>query len=342
MESVNTKLRDKAISHEIYLQRHYASVSKQIRDSLKIIEKDLVAQIKSLDLDSAMSIKQIDTQLESVKAILHEGYRLAGEELTSHMNDAGEYEQEWQEKTIAAIVPIVLTLRVLNPDAVFAAIESKPLQGKFIKEWVDKLNADSFARIQDAVRMGLVEGEEYKDVVKRVTGAKTLQYTDGVNALNARQTQAVVLTAMAHATNTAREVFYNENKDLIKGVQWVSVLDGRTTLICKSRDGKIYPVNSGVRPPAHFRCRSTTVPIIRAWDEMGTKEPSQGTRASMSGEVADTETYQTWLAKQSHDFQDEVLGKARANLYRAGTPIDHFVDSSGNTYTLKQLKAKEA
>lgn len=87
-ESANTQLRDKTIAHEVYLRRYYSSTSKKVMDLLKVVEKDLVAQLRSLDLDSSMTIKQIDARLESVRAILKEGYALAGKELIGHMNDA--------------------------------------------------------------------------------------------------------------------------------------------------------------------------------------------------------------------------------------------------------------
>lgn len=342
METANTQLRDKTISHEIYLRRYYSATTKKVMDLLKVVEKDLVAQLRSLNLDSSMGIAQIDARLESVRAIMTEGYNLAGKELLTNMNEAGVYEQEWQIKTTNSVTPIVLDLTAVAPAVLFAAIESKPLQGKLIKEWIDKLDDDSFSRLQDAIRIGLVEGQSYSDVVKRVTGTKALQFTDGVTALNRRQAQAIVSTAMSHASNTASQEYYKANADIFSGIQWVSTLDGKTSSICQARDGKVYPLDSALYPPAHINCRSSTVSVLKSWEEMGIKNPDGRTRASMNGQVAQTETYQTWLKKQPVAFQDEVLGKARADLYRAGTPLDKFVDSSGHKYTLAELKAKES
>jgi SPP1 gp7 family putative phage head morphogenesis protein len=340
-ESANTQLRDKTIAHSIYLQRYYKNTTKEITKLLEKVEVDLVAKLRSMDMNSEWSIARIDQQLQSVRAILNEGYTLAGKELISDMHDAAEYEQEWQIKAVNESTPVVLDMVAVAPVTLFAAVESKPLEGKLIKEWIDKLDQDSYTRIQDAVRMGLVEGQSYNDVVKRITGTKALQYTDGVMALNKRQTQALVSTAMAHATNTARDEFYQENADLYKGVQWVSTLDQRTSSICQARDGKVYPLDTGIRPPAHFRCRSAMVPILKSWQALGLKNPSGRTRASMDGQVAQTETYQSWLKKKPAAFQDEVLGQERAKLFRDGTPLDRFVDDSGHTYTLDELKKIE-
>ena len=340
-ESANTQLRDKTIAHLIYLQRYYGSTTKKITKLLEKVEVDLVAKLRSMDMNSEWSIARIDQQLESVRAILNEGYTLAGKELISDMHDAAEYEQEWQIKAVNESTPVVLDMVAVAPVTLFAAVESKPLQGKVIKEWIDKLDQDSYTRIQDAVRMGLVEGQSYNDVVKRITGTKALQYTDGVMALNKRQTQALVSTAMAHATNTARDEFYQENSDLYKGVQWVSTLDQRTSSICQARDGKVYPLDTGIRPPAHFRCRSAMVPILKSWQALGLKNPSGRTRASMDGQVAQTETYQSWLKKKPAEFQDEVLGKARGEMFRDGMSLDRFIDDTGKSYTLDELKKIE-
>ena len=344
-ESANTQLRDKTIAHSIYLQRYYGNTTKEITKLLEKVEVDLVAKLRSMDMNSKWSIARIDQQLQSIRAILNEGYALAGKELISNMHDAAEYEQEWQIKAVNESTPIVLDMVTVAPATLFAAVESKPLQGKLIKEWIDKLDQDSYTRIQDAVRMGLVEGQSYNDVVKRITGTKALQYTDGVMALNKRQTQALVSTAMAHATNTASTEYILANQDIFSGVQWVSTLDRKTSNLCKANDGKIISIEEvkkgALLPPAHIRCRSGKVSVLKSWQALGIKNPDGRTRASMDGQVAQTETYQTWLKKKPEAFQDEVLGKARADLYRAGMPLDRFVDASGHTYTLDELKKKE-
>jgi len=339
-ESANTQLRDKTIAHEIYLQRYYSSTSKKVMDLLRVVEKDLVKQLKTLDLDNQMTIPQIDARLESVRAILNEGYDLAGKELISNMKDAAEYEQEWQIKAIDDSTPVVLDMTAVAPVTLFAAIESKPLQGKLIKEWIDKLDQDSYTRIQDAVRIGLVEGQSYSDVVKRITGTKALQYTDGINSLNARQTQALVSTAMSHATNVASEEFYKANDDLIKGWQFLATLDFKTTTLCKSYDGQKFDLGKGPYPPVHVRCRSSTVPVLKSWKEMGMKDPPPGTRSSLDGQISETINYDEWLRKQSHEKQDEALGKGKAEIFRSGVKLERFVEN-GKELTLEQLKKIE-
>jgi hypothetical protein len=119
-----------------------------------------------------------------------------------------------------------------------------------------------------------------------------------------------------------------ENPDMTDSYRWVSILDGRTSLICASRDQKIYKEsNDSPKPPAHFNCRSTIAPILE--DE----EESEG---RVSG------NYEAWLRRQPKAFQLEVLGVARAKLFREGhISIGRFVDNQGRTLTLAQLRKLE-
>jgi hypothetical protein len=65
-------------------------------------------------------------------------------------------------------------------------------------------------------------------------------------------------------------------------------------------------------------------------------------RASMDGPVDGRTTYQSWLKRQDAEFQNEVLGVERAELFRSGrVTLDRFVDDQGVTLTLKQLREIE-
>lgn len=340
--TANEEIRDRAIAHQIYLLRYESGVTRKILNVLAQADKDLTAQLS--DIESGFTVEQIDARLAGVRNIISASWEEAGRDLSLELADLAEYEANHQEQVIRDSTPVELNMTTPSAEMLIAAVESKPFEGKLLSEWVEKLNEDSYTRIRDAVRMGIVEGESYGQITKRVIGTKALKYADGVTALNQRQAQALVSTAVAHTANQARQTFYGANDDLIKGVQWVSTLDARTTPICQSRDGEVYPVDSGPRPPAHFRCRSATTPVLKSYRELGInlEEAPPGTRASMDGQVSEAETYQTWLKKKSTAFQDEVLGPTRGKLFREGMDLDRFVDQSGKEYTLAQLRSKDA
>jgi len=146
---------------------------------------------------------------------------------------------------------------------------------------------------------------------------------------------------VAHTASVARNEVFRANKSILKSVEMVAVLDGRTTLFCMSIDGKSFPIDEGPRPPFHVNCRTTVIPVVRSAAALGLTKISGSTRASMNGQAPMELNYNDWLKKQGNAFQDEVLGRDRARLFRDGVSVDRFTDASGHTYTLDELRTRD-
>lgn len=131
-----------------------------------------------------------------------------------------------------------------------------------------------------------------------------------------------------------------------------STLDNKTTPTCIIRDRLRYTLNNkpiGHKVPylqgpgkIHFCCRSTETLITKSWRELGidSEELDEGIRASMDGQVPADTTYLEWLARQSPQRQDEILGPERAALYRAGeVKFGEMFTDKGEWISLARLKA---
>jgi hypothetical protein len=115
--------------------------------------------------------------------------------------------------------------------------------------------------------------------------------------------------------------------------------------ICRARDGEVYPVDSGPRPPAHWGCRSGTAPILKDWRSLGIDEDElpPGTRASIDGQVPEDMTYGEWLRKRSRAEVEDIMGKTKAKLFLDGNlPLDRFVSRQGDELTIAELKKRDA
>jgi hypothetical protein len=153
----------------------------------------------------------------------------------------------------------------------------------------------------------------------------------------------MVRTALSHTAATAKSKTFTDNSDIIPYYEWVATLDGRTSPLCRARDGQAYKVGKGPLPPAHYNCRSTTSPLFA--DEVNPKTLKKldtgGRRASVNGQVSADLNYNDWLANQSKSFQVDVLGETKADLFRKGElTMDKFVNNKGQELTLDQLKDK--
>lgn len=353
MATVNEQLQDAAIEHQIDLTRYSGSVVQRMVALLNRADAELAAQLTEALADAegmTYSTERIAVLLRVVNELISSAYAEFSDELDAELLALAGLESSFQAAVIVnalpAVVSEVVVVNTVTAEAVHAAAMARPFQGKLLREVLTDLEAAKAARIRDAVRMGFVEGQTTQQIVQRLRGTKAQAYADGLWQIDRRSAEAVVRTAITHTANYAREAVYQANEDLVGRVQWVSAIDMRTSAVCRSRDGEVYPVNSGPRPPAHFNCRSSTAPVmVSAWEALGLSksEIDPGARASMDGQIPATTTYQDWLKAKPAAFQADILGPDRARLFReGGLTLDRFVDRAGKELTLDQLRDKYA
>jgi SPP1 gp7 family putative phage head morphogenesis protein len=314
-------LRDQTVSHQIGLLRlSNATVAKMLA-LLARTEADIVRQLRLVDPDSVIG-RRLDAQIATVSRMYREAYDELTGTLVSDLADLAEYEAQYTARQLTRAVGT--SFNVPTRSVVVAAANSRPFQGRFLREWMAGIGEDQGRRVRDAVRIGFVEGESLAQIVARVRGTRVAGFKDGILEIGRRSTERIVRTAITHTATRAREAAFASNGDLVRGVQWTSVLDGRTSLVCAARDGKEYPINEGPRPPAHPNCRSQITAVLD-----GLPPP-------------DRTTYEEWLRRQSTEFQNEVLGPARARAWRSGeVPLGGFVDRKGQAWSLDELRRRE-
>jgi hypothetical protein len=107
-------------------------------------------------------------------------------------------------------------------------------------------------------------------------------------------------------------------------------------------DGNDLPYNGGV--PRHFNCRSAEQLLLVSLRDMGIDmdEPDPGTRASSSGPISAKTSFADYLKMKGEDYQNETLGKGRAEMFREGklSPRDLVSGVTGRPLKLSELRAK--
>jgi SPP1 gp7 family putative phage head morphogenesis protein len=338
--AANDDIADKLTGRDVALQRFFKGAARRVLDTLKASEARIVERL--LDASEGMSRTRQEKLLKDIRAIIATGHKDALGVLTVDIAGLAEIESEFIAGTLADEIPVAFQTVTPAPAQVIAATNARPFQGKLLSDVYKELPEASFRKIRDTIRLGYLEGQATPEIIRALRGTVVQGYKNGVFNRARRDMEAVVRTALAHTANTARNEVYKANESVIKGVQWTSTLDGKTSAICQARDGEIYPPDKGPRPPAHFNCRSATVPITKSWKELGydIDEVDEGTRASMNGQVPADQNYDAWLRKQPAAFQDEVLGKGKADLFRGGMSVKKFVDKSGRELSLDQLRKR--
>lgn len=347
-QTTNQDLEDELTERDVHLERYKRGVAARVMAMLERVEEDVLNQLQKIDPTASAKPSyrraRLTRLLSEVQGLIEQYATALNRDVLPELTELARDESAFGVRMLSSLPPVALEVVAPSVGTLVAAATSRPFQGRLLREWVAEHPAAVRMRLRNAIRMGVSQGETIEQIVRRIRGTAKLNYRDGVMEVNRRGAEAMVRTAVNHVVSAAREATYVENSDLIKGVKWVATLDSRTSETCRGLDGQVFPLDRGPRPPAHVNCRSSTVPVMKSWKELGISlgEAPEGTRASMDGQVAAGQTYSTWLRKRSAEFQDDVLGKTKGALFRRGDlELDRFIDSNGRAYTLKELRKRE-
>jgi len=340
---------DRLILHAIRRQRVANLTERKIlallREVMLDVKRDFerrLAWIATRGYDSSdFTLARLEANLRDLRAILRGGYVEAAKLLRRDLVAAGRLELDVQASVLRATAEAAAAGRVITVasyDLLAAIVDSKPFQGRLLREWAKKMEADGMAALQQAIRRGMALSETPQQIVSRVMGrydraAKV--YRGGIlDGVIRRDVSAVVQTAYAHVAAQARDEFYRKNADLIESVTWLATLDQITCPICSIRDGLRYTLDHkpiGHKVPwadgpgrIHWKCRCEPIPNL------------------IGSENAFREPFREWIGRQSADVQNEVLGVRRARLLRSGkVAFDRFFNDSGKFLTLEQVYRRE-
>ncbi|WID41976.1 minor head protein [Pseudomonas phage ZQG1] len=376
-KTANELIFDATVRHQIKLLRFADGEAAEAVEILKANEAELVAAIRSHPEDS----KKLEKMLADVRQIRRGLSGQLDESIRGDLEKLAEMEADWEVNALDQAVPISYAFEGATVMAIKGVVAS-PINGTPLADWFGTMELNDIARCEQQVRLGFLAGETNDQIARRLLGTKAADYADGAFATTRREAMMIARTATNHISTGARQAVWEANSDVISGVRWVATLDGRTSPVCQGRDGEVYPINSGPRPPAHPNCRSTVAPVLvgeaiigtrstitdkrtraqrevdfRAeakaevgadkWKTMSVKQRNDAIRARRSkwafenvGEVTSKTTYQDWLKGQSKEFQDDILGPTKGEMFRNGMTLDKFVDSKGKPYSVAQLKAE--
>ena len=357
--SVNDELLNRAIRHAVYLEQIKGrEISRMIEFMDKRLvpdmEKVLAQRLSGISKDGGgMHTKRFQSLMSEMKQVLKANIGEMRSIQSDRLLKIGNLEARWQAGILGQTVPLDITFRTPTITTIRSALTSEPMQGRLLSKWYSDLSSRTATNISDQLTIGFLQGESIERLTSRIIGtrgAKTAFHgADSVTQMR-RHVRTITRTSTNHIANHAREATYAENADVIKSVRYVATLDARTTDICMSLDGQVFPIMEGIRPPAHHQCRSTTVPITKSWKELGIKNAKDkrvGGRAfrdvktGLTGTLPKDLTYGQWLKKQSPEFQNQVLGVARGRALRDGRmTFERFFDN-GRRMSIAELAEEE-
>ena len=356
--SANETLVDLYVERAIDLLRLEVGTRNKVFRILANLEGELVGQLAKVDPTGVPSVsgqrKRLEKLLGSVQAAIRASYRNTSSLMTAEIREIIDQEAVWTGRTLNTAMQFEFVTGGLTRAGLETLASDALIQGAASKDWWSRQAAGLADRFADEMRRGVALGESNADLVARLRG-KAGQ--PGIMSVSRSSAERLVRASVQAAANVGREEMYAKNDDLISSLQWHATLDTRTSTWCIVRDGHHYsntpehfPKDGG--PPwlegagkIHWGCRSTSIPILKTWRELGIDEDEvpETTRASMDGQVPAKQSFEDWLKKQGAARQDAVLGGTVADLWRRGKlNFRDLLDQSGRPLTTEQLRAKAA
>lgn len=343
-DNVNTKIYDKTIDRaamiRLYERRVNGKVSA-ILDGHEVRLDDLIRKSKT-DSKSFEQLREvIDKELvKTYKQVFNTTKRsllelFADQVSFTYQNFEALMGKIWEtEKPSKAVAENVVLNTPLYGDVRLAA------------GW-GGVSASEQKRLEAVIRKGISEKKTVDEIALEVRKGN-------VHTITRNQSRGLVITSITSVTSQADHAVYKANEKALAGWQYVAVLDARTTPLCAHRDGTIYPISDTSHlPPAHFHCRSTTVPVFKSWNDIATlegvanirrnnlKNLTNSQKAFYNGMTPSKESYNDWLLRQPKDVQLRHLGDyQKVELFnQGGITLDKFTNPEGNSIGIRELRA---
>ena len=336
--------------HAVYLEGAKTKAVGEFERFLKDMEADILRKLDGVDLETLKG-RRLNALLKAVRKTLDNGFGNYEAVWRKQLEELAEYESGFTKRALQEVVDAdfalpspaqIMTAAFARPLDV-AGIDGGSLLEVFFKNWTDKTKQ----RIEGAIRLSAAQGETLDQLIRRIRGTRAAKYADGLVNATRRDVALMGRTAYAHVANQARSAVYAANANVIAGEEFIAVLDGRTSVLCRSLSGRVFQVGKGPQPPLHIACRSMRVPSLRDGLKLLQGGGEQFSRGASGIKRVDADlTYYDWIKTQPAGFQDSVLGETRGKLLRdGGLTAKRFaelqLDKTFAPRTLDEIRALE-
>lgn len=371
--SIAAEIADALVEHDIDLLRVEEADLAEVLAVYRRLSVQIVEAIKAADITEPTrrgdQLRRLERLQADVNARIDAAYASMERTHTAELAEVAQTEVE----AVVGVANATLGLPLLKARLALKAARAlvaglrTPADdtGAPIKDrWRGQRNGlkDKLAAM---LRNSVDTARSLSETLRAVRGNRAIRYRDGLLPKTQAQVETLVRTAQQATVNAARMAAYERNKDTVKGVQAQAVLDGRTSITCRVRNGRAWLMDGKPfrqylgrvptsepfpgPPPWHWRCRSTLVPIFFDVEALqSVVEPSLHQqiveldgRFSFDGKPALVPTFDAWLGKRGPTEAARILGKGRFELYADGKiELSDLLNQQGREMPLRDLRAK--
>lgn len=249
-------LTDKLIRHQVYLEGLKYGELSTFNPVLAAIDKDIKQALSNVNSDGLGALPKVALLklMRSLRITLLKRYNKYTDDMLKFLK-AFMAVEIGMSKAIFADEPVDEPTE--DDDNLIAlwwprvAKSILPANGLVLSDFVTGLGLAGALAVTQTLQ---------RAAANRDSRDATLAAVEALRKRLEAQTSAVMATALQSVSAQSQAAFAK-----IVGIdqyEWVSILDSRTSEICRSRSGLRYRYGNGPLPPAHPNCRSMIVPVV--------------------------------------------------------------------------------
>lgn len=307
---------------------------QQVEAQVEATVADLQARWQGVAATLDLQIAQLQTQME---AALQAGDQLSMSWITQAqrlaslksavMGDVAQFAQQAQQivgtaqaaaaslgttaaqEALAASVPPGINYTFGVPPASVLAQAAGAMQpGTPLANLFDSMGPVAAKEMQEALFTGISLGENPRQIARRMSysGNTTMQHAE-----------VIARTETMRAWRGAQLENYRANRDVVQQWEWLADYGPRCCGACIAMDGTFHSLDEELND--HICGRCSAIPITRPWSDILGQAGIDATGIPETSFAATPrQTGSQWLAEQSPEMQNRILGPAAAEAYRRG------------------------
>ena len=329
-------------------------IAKTLEGALEATTGKIASLASKADQTESLTRKRkyLEKQRYEIQKILNKIYSDIEKTIEGRTIELAQATPEIMAGMVQNTIGIELSVPHLDKKTVKAWYESSQIEGLSPKRWLTKLSDNAVNRIVAETRESLILHESLGQTSKRIQKALDI---------GRRSAEGISHNALHTAWQFAERELYLENPEMVQKMRFVAQIDRKTTELCISLDGEVFPIKDAPLPPLHFRCRSMLMPIFEGIKYEGkriarldtgarTVHHRDGTTSTVYSKrrvqfIPESMTHNQWVqnlvkssAARDVSFAQEMLGKTRFDLVKAGKFEVKDLYYAGKLRTIKELK----
>jgi len=356
--NINERVERELTKHDLDLVRYQNGQIKDAFSTISNLQIEIVAEIKRAEPGSK---RELQLLLDTVDAAIDRTYAAMAIESIDALAEFAVVESQAVSTISARVFRAPIAPKILPKSVALEIVETtlapNDSLGTSIRERWGRQRDGTKGNIRDGLNYAIQNDQTLDDMLRILRGNRALQFRDGVMAKSKRGAEMIVRTATDAVTNAARLASYQRNSQTISGIQANAVLDSRTTVLCRTRNGYAWHLESGKPfrgtpisfpgpPPWHFNCRTTLSPIFKSLEalqsvldpELNEEIVKRGEKFPIDGKPAPMPSFQKTFDAMGEQERRRILGPGRLKLYDEGKiTLKDLLDQQGRALTLKEL-----